>query len=221
MVKYTIIPVRPYSENRFCTFEPMTNSPYITITCLPSHRKIQAPKGSNVFDILKKEGMRIAYSCSGEGICAQCVLTISPAENVTPQSKIERERKKPIGSSPTCASLVCAVHKEILQCRPAIGRMVTVAKSTFRSFSSSISRCFQSVDTSTTSFPLLPRHDLPENHPTSCEVDLSSSEYSRSINDSATQTSSASWLANETPDSNNICKLLIFNHIFYFRFDKT
>ena len=72
----------------------MTNSPYITITCLPSHRKIQAPKGSNVFEVLKNEGMRIAYSCSGEGICAQCVLTISPAENVTPQSNMERERKK-------------------------------------------------------------------------------------------------------------------------------
>ena len=48
----------------------------------------------HVFEILRKEGVRIAYSCSGEGICAQCVLTISPAENVTPQSNMERERKK-------------------------------------------------------------------------------------------------------------------------------
>jgi 2Fe-2S ferredoxin len=72
----------------------MNTSPHITITCLPSHRKIRTPKGSNVFAVLRKEGIPIAFSCSGEGICAKCVLDISPQSNVTPESNLERKRKE-------------------------------------------------------------------------------------------------------------------------------
>lgn len=51
-------------------------------------------QGSNVFQILKEEGIPIAYACSGEGICAQCTLSIHPPEHVTPESNLEKQRKK-------------------------------------------------------------------------------------------------------------------------------
>ena len=72
----------------------MTKPPSITITCLPSQQKIQTRKGVNVFRILRDSDVPIAFACSGEGICAQCVLHITPKENITPESKQETERKK-------------------------------------------------------------------------------------------------------------------------------
>ena len=72
----------------------MPRPPPITITCLPSQQQIQTENGANVFHALRNSGVPVAFSCSGEGICAQCVLHITPNKNVTPESKQEQRRKQ-------------------------------------------------------------------------------------------------------------------------------
>ena len=92
----------------------MTKSSPITITCLPSHRKIQIRKGANVFHTLRSEGIPIAFSCSGEGVCAQCVLRITPVENISPESKQETHRKKANRIDPGLRiSCLCKVYGDI------------------------------------------------------------------------------------------------------------
>jgi len=39
---------------------------------------INAPKGVNLMNLLLQNGLPVASSCKGEGICSKCFLKISP-----------------------------------------------------------------------------------------------------------------------------------------------
>ena len=87
---------------------------HITITCLPSNQRISVPYGSNIFQSLRQAKIPIANACDGEGICAQCVLTIEPKENLSKEGRTEKKRKEANRIPPTMRiSCLCRAFGDI------------------------------------------------------------------------------------------------------------
>ena len=66
----------------------------VTIHIPQFQKTITVRKGCNLFQVLRENGINIAQSCDGDGICGTCFVHISPTTNCTPPSKRESSLKR-------------------------------------------------------------------------------------------------------------------------------
>ncbi len=62
------------------------------ITIASSGKVLEAPEGANLFEFLNDNGVPVASSCGGEGVCTKCLVrVIEGAENLSPPNELEND----------------------------------------------------------------------------------------------------------------------------------
>ena len=60
----------------------------------PMGLEVAVPRGRRVYDVAMANGLPLAQSCRGEGICSRCgVRVLRGAEHLSPERRPERLRK--------------------------------------------------------------------------------------------------------------------------------
>ncbi len=60
-----------------------------------SQKEIEVPMGANLFEVLNENGIPVASSCGGEGVCIRCMVKIIEGkENLSPEEDLEIDMKE-------------------------------------------------------------------------------------------------------------------------------
>lgn len=91
----------------------MPSPPTARITCLPSGRTADVPRGTSLFAAVRGMGLPVGASCDAEGVCAACGLeVVSGAAGLSRESPFETELKArnavPAGQRISCLARVLA-----------------------------------------------------------------------------------------------------------------
>ncbi len=90
------------------------------VTFLPENRSREIRPGATILAAANQAGMPVGQSCSGEGICGWCRVTVlDGAENLMPPSDLERRLMKE----------KCFAHDERAACLAKIRGDITVTTS--------------------------------------------------------------------------------------------
>ena len=62
----------------------------MTIRVPQLNKTLRCEEGENLFRTLREQGLPIASSCKGEGVCGKCVVSINKGtENLSPPTELE------------------------------------------------------------------------------------------------------------------------------------
>jgi len=87
----------------------------MTIRLPQLSKTLSANKGDNLFQTLRAQGVPVASSCKGDGVCGKCVVSVvAGAENLSPVTELEsRLFEKYQYSPPQRISCQCTIQGDV------------------------------------------------------------------------------------------------------------